>query len=173
MRRNLLVFLTLLLPAIPAFATGLQLTLNPAIQAGIPGGSVIFSGTLVDTDTDSSFLFLNDLSVLFTPPADSYLSVDPTFFFNTVPGDLFGDGITGDDTYTGPLFEIYIAPDTPWGNYSGTINILGGYNGPGADFDPLLVTPVDFQVVVAPEPTTLLLTMAGIAGIAIIKRRCA
>jgi hypothetical protein len=74
------------------------------------------------------------------PPAGSCLSVDPTgdpanspntFFFNAVPGGLIGDGVTVDDTYIGPSFEVYIAPNTPARPYSGRINILGGYDGPG------------------------------------------
>jgi hypothetical protein len=179
---KLLVLLALLLPAVPMFGQGLQMLLSPATETSTPTGSVIFSGTLVDTDTDDSFLFLNDISVVFTPPADSYLSVDPTgdptsspntFFFNTVSGDLIGDGVTGDDTYTGPIFEVYIAPDTPLGDYFGTTNILGGYDGPDADFNPLLPTAASFEVVVTPEPGVFLLTLAGLAGLAIMKRRWA
>lgn len=180
MGSKLIVLLALLLPAVPAFGQGLQMLLSPATESAA-SGSLIFSGTLVDTDIDDSFLFLNDISVVFTPPANSYLSVDPTgdptsspntFFFNTVIGDLIGDGVTGDDTYAGPIFEVYIAPGTPVGDYSGTINILGGYDGPG-DLNPLLSTAASFEVVVTPEPGVFLLTLAGLAGLAIMKRRWA
>lgn len=179
MRSRLLLFPgALLLAAVPAFGAGLQMTLSPTTEIGFPGGSVIFQGNLLDTDTDDSFLFLNDISVTFTPPADDYLSVDPTgqpasspntFFLDTVTGDLIGDGVPGDDTYIGPIFEVYIAPDTPAGDYAGSINILGGYDGPGVDFNDLLTPAATFDVDVAPEPGAFALMLAGLAALAIRK----
>jgi hypothetical protein len=179
MKSMLLLLPVLFISALPAFGSGLTLILAPATQTASPGGSVIFSGTLTDTDMDGSFLFLNDISVNFTPPAGSFLSVDPagepasspnTFFTNTVPGDLIGDGVPGDDTYAGPLFQVYVAPDAPSGTYFGVFNILGGYTAPGADFDPLLSPAAEFEVLVAPEPAAAGLMLAGLAGLAIIKR---
>jgi len=169
MKSRLLILAAFALAAVPAFAGGLSFTLDPTVETGAGGSSVIFSGTLVDTDTDDSALFMNGIDVAFTPPAGSYLTADPNFFFNTAPGSLFGDGVTNDDTYTGPIFELDIAPGTPAGLYSGTIQILGGYNGPEADFDPLATQ--SFQVDVAPEPAAAGLMLAGLAGLAMIRRR--
>lgn len=178
MKRTLLGAAALALFAAPAWA-GLAFQLQPSVGSGRPGTiPVIFAGTLVDTDTDQSFLFLNDISIVFTPPAAD-LSADPTgqtptspntFFFNNVPGTLIGDGDPIDTTYTGPIFEIYIAPGTPLGDYTGVISILGGYNGPGVDLDTL--ASVNFHVLVVQEPATMALWLIGLGGILLARQRC-
>jgi hypothetical protein len=170
-----LIFCSALLALAPPAFCSLILTLSPSTLSGVPGGSVIFSGTIVDTDAgtvhNGDFVYLNDIAVIFDPPGDSLLSAPDTFFINTVPGDLIGDTNPIDNTYSGPIFEVDIAPNTPAGTYTGTFSILGGYTEPLADFDVLATQT--FQVVVpAPEPATaglLLLPLAGLA--AVIRRR--
>jgi MYXO-CTERM domain-containing protein len=179
MRISLLAPLVLLALAAPSTATNLTFSLSPALESGDAGPvPLIFSGTLMDNDGDNSFLFLNDISVTFTPPGDSFLSKDPTgdpvsspdtFFFANVPGDLIGDGSPVDNTYTGPIFEIYIAPNTPVCIYNGVIDILGGYNGPGADMNVLATAA--FQVSVTPEPAATALTLAGLLGLLVATQR--
>lgn len=166
------------LAAVPASGS-LVFTLTPATLTGLPGvNPLVFQGTLTDTDTDNSFLFLNDIRVTFTAPAGSFLSVDPTgqpastpnaFFFNTVPGTLEGDDIATDDSYVGPIFEVFIAPNTPSAHYFGSIDILGGFNGPD---DTNVLATQSFEVdVVAPEPGTMALTLSCLLGAGLGLRR--
>ena len=170
-----LIFCSALLAfATPAFGS-LILTLSPSTLSGVPGDSVIFAGSIVDNDAgtthEGDFIYLNDISVTFDPPGDSLLSAPDTFFLTTVPGDLIGDKDPVDNTYIGPIFEVDIASNTPPGTYTGTIDILGGYNGPFVDSD--VIASQTFEVVVpTPEPATaglLLLPLAGLA--AAIRRR--
>lgn len=175
MKQALILFFAMAVPA----SGNLVFTLSPSALSGQPGGAAaIFQGTLLDTDTDGSFLFLNDILVTFASPGSAYLSVDPpgqpasspnSFFFNTVPGDLIGDGVPVDDSYTGPVFEVFAAPGTPGGTYSGTISILGGFNGP-EDTDVLATE--GFQVT-TPEPGSLGLALTGLLclGLAVRFRR--
>ncbi len=171
-----LIFLLLPLLAAPAFGD-LIFTLDPAIESGMPGDTdpfgVVFDGTLTDTDMSGNLLFLNDIDVTFTPPADSYLSADPNFFFNNVPGVLDGTGNNADPSYTGPIFEVDIAPDTPPGAYGSplttdlTITILGG--GDPSALNSLATQ--SFEVDVTPEPGVAGLTIAGLLGLGILNRR--
>jgi|SRR5450432_961444 hypothetical protein len=169
MKAKLFPLLAFLAVATPACGS-LLFQLTPAVVTGSPGPNpVIFQGTLTDTDTDGSFLFLNDIGVTFNAPGGSFLSVDPNFFFNSVPGDLIGDGIAADDFYGGPVFEVFIANDTPSGNYFGNIAILGGFNGPG---DTAVLATQTFEVVVVtPEPGAALLTLTSLICVAIGRRR--
>jgi hypothetical protein len=170
-------FFALLLCAASSAFGSLILQLTPAVGGQPPGPvPVVFQGTLTDTDTDTSFLFLNDISVTFKGVGSSYLSLDPTgqpasspnaFFFNTVPGDLIGDGQPVDNSYTGPVFEIFIAPNAPYGRYFGTLRILGGYNGP-ADLDVL--ASADFEVDATPEPAAWISAATGL-GLVVWRRR--
>jgi hypothetical protein len=174
----------------PAFGAFI-FTLDSSVQIGVadpatqqdpclPGftpSCVVFSGSLFDDATDNSSLFTNDISFVFDGLAGNYLSPDPTgqsastpnsFFFNTTPGFFTGDGNPTDDLYTGPIFEIFISPDTPLGNYTGTINILGGAS-PFTDLNVL--ASETFTVVVSPEPGAMALLCAGLLALAGWRRR--
>ena len=173
MQSKLPLLLLLASLASPAFA-GLVIALNPAVESGLPGTSVIFSGTLTDNDGDSSFMLLNFIDVTFTPPADSFLSSDPNFFYSNVPGTMQSPPDVFSDTYTGPIFEVTIAPNAPLGTYSGTFNILGGHTDP-SEMTPM-AAPVSFQVNVTPEPAAAGLMLGGLAGLGFAslrrRRRC-
>lgn len=161
------LLLCALLSALPASGS-LILTLSPAANSS-PGSTVTFSGTLLDTDGDNSYLFLNDISVAFDPPGDTYLTATDTYFLNTVPGDLIGDADPNDNSYAGGIFQVDIASNTPLGVYTGTATILGGYNGPFADYNALATQT--FQVVVSPEPLTAGLMLLPLVGFVLASRR--
>ena len=165
MKCKLLLLLTL---ASPAFA-GLIFTLNPPTGVGQPGDAIVFSGTLLDDDLDTSFLFLNAIAVSFTPPGGTFLSPDPNFFTQNVIGVLQSPPDIFPDSYSGPIFEIHVAPNTPAGTYFGTIDILGGHNSPD---DSTVLATQRFQVVAgAPEPALGGLTLAALACLALARSR--
>jgi len=165
MKCKLLLLLAL---ASPAFA-GLVFTLNSPVGVGAPGDSIIFSGTLLDDDLDTSFLFLNAIAVSFTPPGGTFLSPDPDFFFQNVIGLLQSPPDVATDSYTGPIFKIDVAPNTPAGTYFGTIDILGGRLSPD---DTNVLATQTFQVSVGvPEPALGGLMLAALLCMALVRSR--
>ncbi len=138
------------------------------------GPAVIFTGKLTDNDTDGSVISLNDVYTVFDDPAAStYFTVDNTFY-NNVPGGLEGDDL---DTYYlnsyccgDPVFGVGIAPDTPVGTYTGTVDIDGS-GGTNNAADLLFVAPI--TIVVAPEPVPFALGSTGLLAIAFygVRRR--
>ena len=146
----------LLLSSAPSYAA-LVLTLSPSTEVAA-ADSVVFRGSIANTGLADAFL--NDIAIVLTPPAGTYLTVDPNFFFANVPGVLLSG-----ETYTGPIFRLLIALNTPAGNYSGIAAILGGS-------DEFALDPsrsVSFTVA-TPEPATIGLMLAALAGLAIITR---
>src|SRR5271165_7166829 len=97
-----LLVLLLLGIAMPAFAGSISITLNPSVELYPPGYAtalcqvngtapcVVFSGTITDTDTDSSFLFLQSVALDPGVAADSFFTLD-NLFYNDVPGLFSGD----------------------------------------------------------------------------------
>lgn len=107
-------------------------------------------------------IFINDYQATLSSP---FLTDDVFhgFFFTYGPPGEFIDG----DSYTGGIFEIDLSPITPLGLYTGTITLQGGSD-PGA-FD--LIASQGFQVQVIPEPAAYILTLAGLATLAVSRRR--
>ena len=186
MRNPGFVFL-LALTALPLFAQDLSFTLDSDFGLGstpdlaaspgppcLPPACVLFSGTLLDNDTDGSFLSLEDISVTFLPdPASGGLTPDNTFEDGDVPFLLIGDpdyqddGAPAPNEYSGPIFGIDIAPGTPMGDYTGTvtIDVAGGTGDP--DFNGFTVSQQITVDVAAPEPATGWITPAGLAAVAL------
>lgn len=139
---------------------------------------VLFSGTLLDNDTDDSLLFLNTIGVTFSPgPTSGDLTIDNTFYDSTdyVPGVLSGDlNYVADglptNAYSGDIFGIDIAPGTPFGVYTGTvtINAAGGTNDPNGD--GFIVTQIITVDVVSPEPAAGSLALGGLLALTLSYR---
>jgi hypothetical protein len=144
----------------PAFGGVLTLNLDPSSAASAAGGSVIFAGTISASVDD--FCCLNDLTVDFVPPAATYLSLDPNFFFENVPGVLFA---FNGNTYSGPIFEILVAANAPWDKYMGTVNILGG-----DFFASDILASEDIQVEVTPESGLVGYMLSGLAALMLVRR---
>src|SRR5579859_7796655 len=116
MQGTRLLILCLALSAAPAFGS-LLFTISPTVESGesigcidYSGGCVLFSGTLEDDGADD--LYLNDTSVTFTAPGDTYLSSDPNYFLNNVSGLLCSASDPScpfPTSYAGPIFQIDIA----------------------------------------------------------------
>jgi hypothetical protein len=166
----------------PLWADGLTFTLDTSVETVSPGpaqDTVLFSGTLTDTDTANTCdsenvdcLYLDFISFSFDQP-NAPLTPELAEWIANVPGSLSDDSIPGSADYTGVIFGMTIAPNAAPGVYTGTVTISGGYDDPNP---PSLDTPLattDFTVVVTPEPRDFGLVVLGIAGIVLAKRRVA
>ncbi len=150
----------LLAVALPSFSAML-FTLNNSPISAYAGDTVTFLGTI--TPDTASDIFLNGISYTYNAGAGAYLTGDQTTFFN-VPGAFF----TTDSPYTGPVFSIAINPLTPVGAYTGTVTLRGGAD-QFAD-SPIVSAPFEVDVL-APEPGSIGLGLAGMAVIAAVRFR--
>jgi hypothetical protein len=134
-------------------------------QSAVVGDVVEFDAAITNLDP-SNGLYLNfdNLASL-----DAPLILDDTAFWN-IPYPLdSGDG------YTGPLFDVTVPLGTAAGTYEGEYQVFGGSN---ADASDLLGKEL-FTVTVGngtstspvPEPSSLLLLLSGMAGVAETLRR--
>lgn len=123
MRLKLFILLSglALLLAAPARAD-LMFDLTPAAQSGVGSNEAIFTGMLSNTSPTDG-LFLNNIQFDFIDEAGDYLAADTNVFFANVPGILLPG-----ETYTDVVFGVIIDPETPPGQYFGTVTIQGGTN---------------------------------------------
>jgi hypothetical protein len=138
MLRKLILLSSSLLLAIPASADLITFNLDQGAISTLPGGTfdatcqnlatldcVIFSGSISFT-TDQDY-FVNDIQIamsLANPDGGADVSGNDNYFFVNVPGTFGPDGVTS-GSFSGGLFEIDVAPDTPIGVYNGTATLSG------------------------------------------------
>ena len=156
---RLALILVVCVGALARSRADLIFTLTPSLQAGAPGSSVTYSGTISYTGPDAQ-IFLNDLSVVFDGGAGAFLSPDTNVFFANVPG-IFLNG----DTWSSPIFGVDIASNAAPGVYTGTANIIGGSSqdyptDPNSNLN-LASQAFTLRVVATPEPGTIVLYLAG------------
>ena len=149
----------LLLAGTAAKASSLSIDLLAPFQSG-PAGVFSFSATV--TNTSGSIVYLNADAF----SVDSPLTVDDSPFFLT-PLSL---GPT--NSFTGLLFNVDVPPGTPIGVYAGSFEILGSAD--PSDNTTVAGSAV-FNVDVAPEPSSLILLLIGLAGLggSLLRRRLA
>lgn len=149
------LFLTLLIPcALVMTGTPARAQLNLQIisntLSGLPGDTLSYTGTLINSGTTE--LFLN--SDLFNLTGTGLTLDDSPFLTN------FPLSILGGETFTGSLFTVNIGA-TPPGLYNGTFTILGGTT--DTDQNPLVTG--NFAVTVnatAPEPASGFLILGSV-----------
>ncbi len=146
-------------------AADIIITLDAAAQTGSPGDTLIFSGTLFNSSSDTIFLNGADLNLAgnsFTPDFS-----DP--FFANVPFSLDPGQATSDIE----LFEVlFNDPFTdPFVSYSGNYALSGGVDPNAQD----LLTSVDFTITAengssaVPEPSSLALLAAALAVFVVLR----
>jgi len=117
-------FLSLVLAIIvlftPAGYGALQLSLSVSVQNGSADAALVFSGSVTNTSTTSR-VFLNGVQITFSGSHSSFASQNSNTFYSNVPGILLPN-----ETYTGPLFQVLLAANSPSDDYGGTVNFVGG-----------------------------------------------
>ena len=150
----------LLLSVTAAKADPLSLTFASQYQSAEPGQTVAFDATVTNVGLSQVFLNADSTSLL------SPLTLDDTpFLFN------FPLSMNPGDSYTGELFTVTVPPGVLTGLYPGSFEILGGSDPNALDE----VASADFGVQVtpaqAPEPSSLVLVVSGLATLGVALRR--
>jgi PEP-CTERM motif len=157
-----LTMMGLLLAGTTAKADPLSIILGSPFQTVSPGGTVAFDATV--TNNTEAVIFLNGDSATLDAPLDPSDLSDAdyaNFPLSLDPGESFSD----------PLFTVTVPPGTVAGIYAGSFEITGG----GSDSELSNLGSVAFDIdvtgTVVPEPSSLMLLISGMAGLAGTLRR--
>jgi hypothetical protein len=156
----------LLLSAPAAMADSYTFIFTNPDQNAVAGDVVELDATIINLDPVNS-LYLNSDNVAHL---DASLTWDDTAFGN-ISWPLSPAGDPG-DSYTGALFDVTVPLGTANGTYGGEYQVFGGSSSDASD----LLADQDFTINVGgaspvPEPSSLLLLLSGMAGLAGTLRR--
>ena len=140
----------------PVRADTIVVTLNSPMSAS-PGDTVPFTGTIAPGASNTNPVFLNG-DALGSVPA-GLIADDTPFLTSFVSGHDEID--PGSAPFAGGFLDIFVAPGQSPGVYTGFFNVLAG---PTLDAQDVLAT-VEYSVTVVPEPGSLVLLGAGVAGL--------
>jgi hypothetical protein len=154
----LAALLTIGLLSAPAYADSITFTLtnpNGDIYYSL-GGSLAYAADISAPAGNSAPVFLNGDSFNVTAP----VTLDDSDFFSKVPASLAPGA-----SFTGDLFVLTLPPNSPVGTFVGTFTLLGGANNNASS----TLGTVNFSLTsVTPEPSSAVLLMTGMAGLAMI-----
>ena len=142
-----------------AYADTVSFTLinpNPSVPVSgndLAPGTVAFEAIVSAPSSNSGAVFLNGDSFNVTAP----ITLNDSDFFANFPLSLAPGA-----SFTDDLFVLTIPPGTLTGIYQGTFTLLGGANGSASD--PL--GTVSFSVAPTPEPSSIVLLLTSMAGLA-------
>jgi hypothetical protein len=146
----MLLSLLLAAPAARADAYGFTFIIDNS-PVYTPSGQVVeIFATVADTGPDT--IYLNGDN----PNVESPLTYDDSPFQLNYPLSL-GPG----DSYSGELLDVTVPAGTPAGTYVSDFQIIGGLNNQAQE----VIGDQSFDVVVTPEPASLLLLASGLAGV--------
>ena len=151
----LVVIVGLLTCGITARAGSLSFTIDVAAQQAVPGDTLTFFGT-VSNSSESLIYLMGDSAT-----ADAGLSVDDSPFYNNFPPVL-----NPGEVLTKEVFSLVVSPGTSAGVYAGMFEILGGSDGNAQDMLGAQGFTVNVAESVVPEPSSLLLLLSCLAGLA-------
>jgi hypothetical protein len=146
--------LTIGLSSAAAYADTVTFTLtNPTGYVDVTGGSLTYDATVLAPSTNGAAVFLNGDSFNITAP----ITLNDSDFFSDFPLSLAPGA-----SFTGALFVLTVPPGTAFGTYLGTFTLLGGANG---NAESTLGTD-SFSLVTTPEPSSVVLLLTGMSGLA-------
>jgi hypothetical protein len=146
--------LTIGLSSAAAYADTITFTLtDPTGYVVHTGGSLTFDATVSAPASNGAPVFLNGDSFNVTAP----ITLDDSDFFSDFPLSL-----APGTSFTGDLFVLTVPPNSPFGTFLGTFTLEGGANG---NADSTLGT-VSFDLITTPEPSSIVLSLTGMAGLA-------
>jgi hypothetical protein len=116
---HLLIFLFCV--ALTHVNAALQLSLTPSVQSSAKGAEIVFTGALTNTSATDR-LFINDISFALSGASATNLTPATNAFFTNVPGIL----LPNESYAVGEVFRIVLSAGAPFGEYGGTVSILGG-----------------------------------------------
>jgi len=149
----MLMALAFSLIGLPTIArTQLTFDITPAVRAGVPGETVSFDATLINTG--NAELFLNSDSFNLEGSWQG-ININDQFFTN-VPLSLAPSGGTG-STWTGRIFDVAIGENAQQGDYFASLTILGGADNTAS----IELASRNFQVSVVPAPSALFTASFG------------
>jgi hypothetical protein len=149
----------LLFAGAAAKADDLTIDLTSATQSGVGGDVLSFNATV--TNNTATTIYLN---------GDNGSYVNAPLTFDDSPYGNYPLTLDPGDTASGILFNIDLPAGAPFGVYNGYFDITGGTDGNAQNIEGEAV----FDVIVTPEPNTLLLLATGMATLAgAVRRRVA
>src|SRR3954465_14027949 len=135
-----------------AYADTLNFTLTNPVQSVYKGlgGTLTFEATVFNPTSSTVFLNGDDFSL-------AGFGVDDSGFWNNFPLSL-GAGAS----FTGNLFKVTVPASASLGTYVGSFTLLGGAD----DLAGNTLATASFAVNVVPEPSSIMLLISGVAGLA-------